>query len=124
MRRRLSVGLKGLLAVVVAGLLLAAALVFGYVLGRLAAAPGADRDDAAVRARRAALREVAEAYEPSCAELEKLGLTTVLERGETNLLLFVTADRFEVVGLDLRPGKPMVSYTWGAGRAYALESCR
>ena len=48
----------------------------------------------------------------------------VLERDGTYLFLFNSDDRFEVVGFEARPGRPTVTYSWGAARAPALETCR
>jgi hypothetical protein len=102
----------------------AALLAGGYLLGRLTAPRGPEAAGADLAVRRQALRAVAEAYQPSCDELSRHGLSRVLEQGDTYLLLQNTEDRFQVIGLDLEPGRPPVTYSWSAGRAYALEACR
>ena len=70
------------------------------------------RDDLLVRT---------EAYQPTCNELNKIGVSEVIKKGNDNFVVHVSNDYFVVFGFNAESGKAPVAAWWGADRAETLK---
>lgn len=96
----------------------------GFTAGRFYEILTAEEHRAARDARTAGLSLRTERYLPSCDELRQEGLPRIVPKGDDYFLVLPRKDDVYVMGIGLEPGKPPVSYWWGADLSNELNRCK
>lgn len=62
-----------------------------------------------------------ESFNPTCEQLNRIGVSEVVKKGNDSFIVMVSMDYFVVFGFNAEPGNVPVTAWWGASRAEAMK---
>lgn len=103
-------------------LIFCSSVVIAYMMGSLTASVEVSAPQ--LSQQQQAFAQRVEHYQPSYKQLTQLGMSEQLITGDETLVVYNTADRFYVFGINFSAQHPPLSHWWGGDRQTALQACR